>query len=194
MVGDRSYSSPLKVWRKTANDSGWSTSITWMIGIFVHPIDMFHDSKKTKPLVDYASSRFPFWNLSTSWRMCNLVLETPWLTSPSGLKSPRLSQIFLCITPSLTMWRLPFWRAQPRCKVPLHVRQNWFEELLRLRRRRARFLWLDTPVAKLFTPQDWDDGRVWWMDEGSWNIKIRCFRYMSIVCIYVMYSIVQLIL
>lgn len=39
-------------------------------------------------------------------------------------------------------------------EVPLHLRQNWFEELLRLRRRRARFLWLDTPVAKLFTPQE----------------------------------------
>lgn len=31
-VDDRSYSSPLKVWRKTANDCGWSTSITWMFG------------------------------------------------------------------------------------------------------------------------------------------------------------------
>eukprot|EP00435_Cladocopium_sp_Y103_P068495 s8_g31.t1 len=39
-------------------------------------------------------------------------------------------------------------------EVPLHLRQSWFEELLRLRRRRARFLWLDTPLAKLFTPQD----------------------------------------
>ena len=39
-------------------------------------------------------------------------------------------------------------------QVPLHLRQSWFEELLRLRRRRARFLWLDTPLAKLFTPQD----------------------------------------
>ncbi len=46
------------------------------------------------------------------------------------------------------------WSPESSSKVPLHVRQNWFEELLRLRRRRARFLWLDTPVAKLFTPQD----------------------------------------
>merc|ERR1712084_137710 len=37
--------------------------------------------------------------------------------------------------------------------VPLHVRQAWFEECLRLRRRRARYVWLDTPVARLFTPQ-----------------------------------------
>lgn len=59
------------------------------------------------------------------------------------------------------MVKIPILVGQPRCKVPLHVRQNWFEELLRLRRRRARFLWLDTPVAKLFTPQDClMDGRV----------------------------------
>ena len=45
-------------------------------------------------------------------------------------------------------------------KVPLHLRQSWFEELLRLRRRRARFLWLDTPLAKLFTPQEWSSGVV----------------------------------
>ncbi|CAJ1327072.1 unnamed protein product [Effrenium voratum] len=45
-------------------------------------------------------------------------------------------------------------------EVPLHLRQTWFEELLRLRRQRARLLWLDTPVAKLFTPQEqWKDLR-----------------------------------
>jgi len=38
--------------------------------------------------------------------------------------------------------------------VPLHVRQAWFEECLRLRRRRTRHVWMDTPVAKLFTPQE----------------------------------------
>ena len=48
------------------------------------------------------------------------------------------------------IWKVPWNISQ----VPLHLRQSWFEELLRLRRRRARFLWLDTPLAKLFTPQD----------------------------------------
>jgi len=38
--------------------------------------------------------------------------------------------------------------------VPLQLRQAWFEECLRLRRRRARYLWMDTPVARLFTPQE----------------------------------------
>lgn len=38
--------------------------------------------------------------------------------------------------------------------VPLFQRQTWFEECLRLRRRRARYIWLDTPVARLFTPQE----------------------------------------
>jgi hypothetical protein len=44
--------------------------------------------------------------------------------------------------------------------APLHLRQAWFEELLRLRRRRARYVWMDTPVAKLFTPQqEWSSLR-----------------------------------
>jgi len=38
--------------------------------------------------------------------------------------------------------------------VPLHVRQAWFEECLRLRRRRTRHVWMDTPIARLFTSQD----------------------------------------
>lgn len=72
---------------KTANDSGWSTSITWMFGHLLIQLIYFTMvkycfipvrrevwfKKTKKPLVDYASSRFPFWNLSTSWRMCNLV-------------------------------------------------------------------------------------------------------------------------
>lgn len=38
--------------------------------------------------------------------------------------------------------------------IPLPVRQAWFEECLRLRRRRMRNVWMDTPVARLFTPQE----------------------------------------
>eukprot|EP00930_Biecheleria_cincta_P065013 TRINITY_DN50708_c0_g1_i1.p1 TRINITY_DN50708_c0_g1~~TRINITY_DN50708_c0_g1_i1.p1 ORF type:complete len:255 (+),score=50.42 TRINITY_DN50708_c0_g1_i1:48-767(+) len=38
--------------------------------------------------------------------------------------------------------------------VALPVRQTWFEECLRLRRRRMRHVWMDTPVARLFTPQE----------------------------------------
>ena len=37
--------------------------------------------------------------------------------------------------------------------IALPVRQAWFEECLRLRRRRMRHVWMDTPVARLFTPQ-----------------------------------------
>jgi len=36
----------------------------------------------------------------------------------------------------------------------LPVRQAWFEECLRLRRRRLRHVWMDTPLARLFTPQE----------------------------------------
>merc|ERR1719491_1012307 len=38
--------------------------------------------------------------------------------------------------------------------IALPARQAWFEECLRLRRRRMRHVWMDTPVARLFTPQE----------------------------------------
>lgn len=59
-------------------------------------------------------------------------------------------------------------------EVPLHLRQSWFEELLRLRRRRARFLWLDTPLAKLFTPQEH------WKSLRSQSLRAALQRALSV--------------
>jgi hypothetical protein len=51
--------------------------------------------------------------------------------------------------------------------IPLPVRQSWFEECLRLRRRRIRHVWVDTPVARLFTPQeDWSGLRACALQKG----------------------------